>query len=366
MTAPNHTIWEIEPRTRAKHEILRRYLQAWFPILAKRHPRIVYLDGFAGPGRYSNGEEGSPIIALNAARSQYAHLKSSEPVFVFVEDDIARAKHLAEVEIPALRLPGHFRVLTPAGTFEATLTALLDDLDQKKHEIAPTFALVDPFGITGLPFALISRLLGRPHCEILVTFMTHTIQRFVDQLPEHINNLVGRPDAAALISRAPDRATKARELYCDALRSKARFVHCFNMYNTQGKVIYNLVFATQHPLGYLRMKEAMWAVDGSGDFSLKEGKDPDQLTLLSPVPAVDLAKILLSEFAGRRVNSSIVRSFVIEDTVYIGSHMTESLRIMEEEQRIVVEPARADGKKRRRGSFPDGTLVNFPRDRIRS
>jgi len=33
--------------------ILRRYLQAWLPILSRRNERVLYLAGFAGPGIYS-------------------------------------------------------------------------------------------------------------------------------------------------------------------------------------------------------------------------------------------------------------------------------------------------------------------------
>lgn len=29
MPAPKTTLWPLEPHTRAKHEILRRYLEAW-------------------------------------------------------------------------------------------------------------------------------------------------------------------------------------------------------------------------------------------------------------------------------------------------------------------------------------------------
>ena len=35
MVAPKTTIWKLDPHTSAKHAILRRYLQAWAPILAK-------------------------------------------------------------------------------------------------------------------------------------------------------------------------------------------------------------------------------------------------------------------------------------------------------------------------------------------
>lgn len=68
---PRTTIWELEPHTAAKHEILRRYLQAWAPILSQgKFPNLVIVDGFAGPGRYSRGEEGSPIISIKAVTEQ--------------------------------------------------------------------------------------------------------------------------------------------------------------------------------------------------------------------------------------------------------------------------------------------------------
>src|SRR5215475_1669133 len=67
VAVPKDTIWPIEPHTSAKHQILRNYLDAWLPILGKYNRRIVYIDGFSGPGEYAGGEPGSPIIALEAA-----------------------------------------------------------------------------------------------------------------------------------------------------------------------------------------------------------------------------------------------------------------------------------------------------------
>jgi hypothetical protein len=46
MAAPRQTIWPLEPHTRAKHEILKRYLQAWMVILSqKRFPEISGIGG---------------------------------------------------------------------------------------------------------------------------------------------------------------------------------------------------------------------------------------------------------------------------------------------------------------------------------
>jgi len=49
MTKQLGTVWALEPHTAKKHEILRRYFEAWLPILANSNGRVVYIDGFAGP-----------------------------------------------------------------------------------------------------------------------------------------------------------------------------------------------------------------------------------------------------------------------------------------------------------------------------
>ena len=50
MAVPRQVVWELEPHTRGKHIILREYFKAWLPILGMRGERLVFIDGFAGPG----------------------------------------------------------------------------------------------------------------------------------------------------------------------------------------------------------------------------------------------------------------------------------------------------------------------------
>ena len=64
--APKTTTWELDDHTRGKHEVLRNYMQAWLPVMAKWNGRILFIDAFAGPGEYSGHEPGSPVIALNS------------------------------------------------------------------------------------------------------------------------------------------------------------------------------------------------------------------------------------------------------------------------------------------------------------
>ena len=66
MATPRTLLWPLEPHSKAKHLVLRNYLDAWLPILGSRSGRILFVDGFAGPGQYESGEEGSPVVALRA------------------------------------------------------------------------------------------------------------------------------------------------------------------------------------------------------------------------------------------------------------------------------------------------------------
>jgi three-Cys-motif partner protein len=86
----NSPVWAIEPHTIAKHEILKLYLDRWFPILGKYNSKITYIDGFAGPGLYAGGEKGSPIIAIESAMKHIKNMTISPSVklnFYFVERD---------------------------------------------------------------------------------------------------------------------------------------------------------------------------------------------------------------------------------------------------------------------------------------
>src|SRR5579864_4268748 len=108
---PKTTVWDLDEHTRGKHVVLRRYLEAWLPILGSRHDRIIFIDGFAGPGEYSKGEPGSPLIALEAFVSHPAAAHMAEVRFAFIETDPERAKHLEGViarRYPSLPANCHF------------------------------------------------------------------------------------------------------------------------------------------------------------------------------------------------------------------------------------------------------------------
>src|SRR6266700_6264372 len=142
------TIWDLEPHTAKKHEILRRYFEAWLPIMMLRHSRVVYIDGFAGPGEYSKGEDGSPLVVLKAARG-HKHKFTSELICLFVEDEQDRYEHLAgllaRIDPP---LPNNIKFRAVHGAFNEQATQVFKEFEERKDQQVPTLAFIDPFGFS--------------------------------------------------------------------------------------------------------------------------------------------------------------------------------------------------------------------------
>ena len=358
---PKETVWELKEHTAAKHEILKNYLQAWFPILSKHHGRVIYFDGFAGPGRYRGGEIGSPLIAIEVARRHRTKL-AGDLVFIFSEANSARATSLKE-EIASLQLPHHFKCHVENTDFERVLNHALDQLDESTLHIAPTFALVDPFGITGLPMDLIRRLLQRKHCEVLITFMNQSIERWVTQLPDQIDTLFGMSGASADIAGAVDRIARARELYSRELHRSASYVRFFEMRNSRDRPIYDLFFATNHELGHYKMKESMWKLDASGGYRFSDGVSRDEPTLFGPEPELQYAPELWRDFKGRTVFSDEVLLHTRDVTPYLELHARAALRLLENGEisgcALDVSPEKRDGTRRRRNTYALGTRMMF-------
>lgn len=362
VAVPKDTIWPIDPHTAAKHQILRKYLDAWLPILGTFNKRIVHVDGFSGPGQYAGGEPGSPVIALEAARTHRSNL-SGELAFLFIEERGDRADHL-EAQIGKLSLPAHFKVKVERGTFADKLGKKLDELEADRNQVAPTFALIDPFGFSGIPYALVKRLLTKDKCEVLITFMVDSINRWLthpdDSIRAHIVETFGTDEAIKIAEGTGDRATALKNLYHRQLNKVAKFVRYFEMRDRDARVVYYLFFASNNPLGHLKMKEAMWKVDPFGDFTFSDSTDPNQQLLFNDPSTGPLTGNLAAKFrpAGQ-IAVKRVETYVQDDTAYLRKHMGEALGQLESQGKLKVAENKMDGKKRRAKTFPNEALISF-------
>ncbi len=278
------TLWEAKPHTLAKIEIIRRYLFLWFSILGTnpRNKRLVYIDGFAGPGKYSNSDQSSPLAALQSAKAAVersgAKLNGVEFSFLFVEKRKDFVENLRSV-VSAGSWPTNINWDTETGSFEEKVGGVLAGLKLQGQRLAPTFAFIDPFGATGLPFKVVAEILSYPSCEVLLNLDSDGIGRLItaqefEKNQQNLDTLFGDRSWQQLDPTLPMAKLSAAvlSLYKQRLRTlrDVRYIFPFAMNTRQGQINYHLVFASQHPLGLEKMKEAMKAVDKTGSFSFSD------------------------------------------------------------------------------------------------
>ena len=377
MSTPKTVTWPMDDHTRAKHEILRRYLDAWLPIMTRFNEHIVYIDGFAGPGEYDGGEPGSPLIAIDAfLKHSYIPMREKGVLFLFIEQDAARCEYLEQLLAQRWQtqgLPPKAKYEIYQGNFDETMTTLLTEIEEQQEQMAPTFAFIDPFGYSHTPMRTIKRLMSHPKCEVLITFMYEEINRFItadyQNKAKQYDTLFGTPawreienaiSSSTAFSLSQERINFIHNLYSDQLRNVgcAKYVRSFRMRNKRNATDYFLFFGTRSLRGMTKMKEAMWKVDQTGTYEFSDYLNPNQLLLFSQPDYTILQRMLSQYFRGKTVSIEEIEEYVIAETPFY-KFRTEALKPMEIDSPPLIRVYSTD-PKRKRGTFAEGkTSVQF-------
>jgi three-Cys-motif partner protein len=351
MAAPQSVIWTPDDHTRAKHLILRKYLDAWLPILAHNDRRVLLIDGFAGPGEYEGGEDGSPLIMLKALREhRQKELLRQEVHFLFIEKHRQRCEHLRHLlqRYQASNvLPPRVSYQVECGEFTALTGDLLNRLKQGREHYDAIFAFIDPFGFSNTPMWIISELMRNPRSEVLITFMYEEINRFLEvdysTKTQQFDALFGTDEWQTIALDHPDSQTRLERLH-DLYRRQlltvagARYVRSFSMRNRQNTTDYLLFFATRHRKGMENMKRAMWKVDKTGSFVFSDCTGLSQMFLLEKPDYTILQSLLRNHFRGRTVTVDTIEEFVIAETPFC-CYKKEALAVLERTWQILVLPS---------------------------
>lgn len=367
-------LWDAQPHTIAKIAILKGYLNAWFRVLGKsrRKQVITYIDGFSGPGHYRNHGEGSPIAALRAAESSVRHLGSefaAERIHcAFIESDRNRFETLAEKV--ALHEADPKILVTK---IHSEFTDGIKEISQKFPSTfcgqGPTFVFADPFGGTGIPLETFRFCVAGDAAELLINldadgigriFAAHNNPRRNQQLTDIFGGDVWKE---RLTIGAPLRklSVEILDLYKERLRTLrgVKFVWPFAMRGKHDALNYYLVFATKHPLGLEKMKEAMRAIDETGAYTFSDAHR-DQEVLFRDDNAEEYAASLFQALEGKTASMDDAHFYALTETPFLNAK--SMLAVLEGQGRLQVILKK--GKTRRKGSFPEDKVESLRFERI--
>lgn len=361
MADPKDTVYEADPHTRAKHQILQEYLKRWLPILAqqsqkmRRNQRLLYVDGFAGAGEYTDNIPGSPIVAIQTA------LKSASTFTVPVQiklveiraDRVANLRKLVGQMRPELARSGRIVVDDPIQDDCATvIDRLITEHEQRGQRLGPALFFLDQYGYSSFSINLIGRILKHDVCEVFSYLNWNMLSPFMADETKHtgISKAFGGDEwKDVLLLNGKAKEDRFLETYIKALRERAgaAYSYPFVMRDAADRVIYWLFFCSNNIRGLEEMKKAMWTVDRSGGFEFSD-KHAMALGKLFQYGDGELANDLIAAHDGTELTVRAVREYVLVQTP--AYKFKEALAILERTGRLEVVGAPAG---RRAGAFKD-------------
>ena len=107
--------------------------------MASTNRRVLFVDGFAGPGEYVGGEPGSPIIAVDSlfGRKSFDGMDASISL-MFIENNPKRATHLRGLLATRLvpeGLNATFEVRE--SEYAPTISKMLDSIEEGNEILRP-------------------------------------------------------------------------------------------------------------------------------------------------------------------------------------------------------------------------------------
>jgi three-Cys-motif partner protein len=357
-------------QSRTKARIVANYFDAWShvlgPVARKAGQTIQYVDLFAGPGRYEDGSESTPLLVL---RKALANPKVHDLlVSVFNDANPANADALRQAidQLPGIRWLKHRPRVCDTPVDEEVAEFF------ENKSLPPTLTFIDPFGYKGLSMRLIQAVLKDFGCDCLFFFNFNRVNAALhnEAVEGHIATMFEAGDAARLRQslspglRPHEREAKVMEQLTRSIKGKyGRYVLHFSFKSgSANRTSHHLVFATKHERGCSIMKDIMaressWAEGGVPSYVCST--TPRERTLFDALddPLAELAKMLLEAFAGQTLRVDEVYERHGLETPYTLANYKDALKRLEEAGRVTATPPT---EKRRANTMADHVVVAFP------
>jgi three-Cys-motif partner protein len=277
--------WDREDHTAAKHDLLLGFFKKWVSVhsetFAKRGGGLVRIyDGFAGPGVYSGGEAGSPMILTRALwtnprlQEQWSSVRYE---LHFVE------KHPERAAMLETKLKEFERAMQDAGNGCARVSwsVTCGRYEENLPKLVTTrnsalFLFLDPFGYSHAPMTLTRGLVQQPKSDTLIFLPLSFVNRFVgrDRQARAMDRFFGTT-AWRNVPDGPGRPRALLDLFQDQLRAAGLdWVLPFRIQPEAQGNEYWIVGGSGHPVGFESIKQGFWAVDKINGQGFASPKSP--------------------------------------------------------------------------------------------
>jgi three-Cys-motif partner protein len=369
---------EVKEQSLIKATIVSKYFWAWAKVIIatqKRYPhkssnKIAYIDLFAGPGRYKDGQISTPLRILKRA-IEVPDIRNRLVTLFNDKDD----EHIKSLEKEIHELPNIQSLKYKPKVYNEEIGEEIVKMFEKMRLI-PTLFFVDPWGYKGLSLRLVNSVLKDWGCDCIFFFNYNRINMGLSNpsVAEHMNALFGEERADILRTKLSSLSSYERELaiieeICQALQEMGgKYVLPFRFKDENGvRTSHHLIFVSKHVRGYEIMKEIMAkeSSDNSQGVPTFEYNpvNSEKFPLLFELdrPLDDLGGMLLKEFSGKALKMKEIFENHHIGKRYIKKNYKVILKKLESENKITCNPSASERPKRKgEVTFSDKVLVTFP------
>lgn len=261
-----------------KLELYREYITTWLPVfISKPYSTTVNVfDFFAGMGQDTNGNDGSPLIAIKTIHSYRGWiLKHKKKVTLHVNDNkkahIERLKELIQVlNIHTSIVDVHY--------YNRDAADLYLELRPQMNNSA-NLIFFDQFGVKFVTRSLFQEISRMDKTDLLFFTSSNTVQRFHSN--PNVTQTLGL-DSATIKKIEP---RKIHDLVTNAYKEfvpkdVTYYISSFSLQKGRSKNRYGLIFGSRHPLGIEKFLKICWDKDklsGAANHDIEDDRKKSQL-----------------------------------------------------------------------------------------
>jgi three-Cys-motif partner protein len=257
------TVWASDPHTQVKHLVYRHYLECWMAKILQIFPEATIVDAFAGPGVYTDGAPGSPVVTARTFLEHSAYRRFNRLHLICLEERPDRAARLRR-EITSLPTSPQLRITVIEGVF-AEQQASLSAMAHAGQRDRPVLWLLDPFNLKSVPFDMVTACMAGERDEVLLTLFTDELHRFCQRagfdkaMTPYFGGTHWQP--AVAVRGAGARKEEFAAAYQNSLAQRRLLSGKFAVRLSNRSARYHLILTTHSEAGLRCWNPVTWKLD---------------------------------------------------------------------------------------------------------
>ncbi len=289
--------------SKAKVDLFKRYFSIYLNVISRTSfvNKIYLYDLFAGEGRYSDGEKGSPVVAMECIASHYFNNGSTCPNIDVWRNDFSKSQietdkfKIDRVKdfVDKIYRPDNVNVDFTKIDSSQILSEIDTRLNKlKKDERALLF--IDPWGYKDIKPKELKSILANGKTEIILFLPISFMYRFANKALIDEGFAGGKPLEEFLkelfVGKMPD--TNNQIKFIDAIKEEFKIYTSLKYVDTftierENNNFFCLFFFTNNKTGYSKMLDAKWKFDEQSGRAFELKHNPLQTSMFDAVTEVD-------------------------------------------------------------------------------